>query len=655
MQKEDATPMMPRWKKFTFIVITLSLPILLLAIVEFVLRISGYGGYPTFIRAAGDLSPGQTLCMVEPTATKPYFFANPTRPGYAETTNFLMPKPAGTVRIFLFGESAAKGYPQPRNLSMSAFLQSMLSDAWPGRTVEIINLGTTAVASFPIVYMVEEALQYQPDLLIFYVGNNEFFGAYGTASINSAGTLPTWALPLMRSARGLALVQVCDGFFRSGADENRTLMEQMIGQSVIEVDSPLRTAAARNIRAHMDRMIRAAQSAGVPAIVCTTASNESGLAPLGLTSSTPGVQAPVQFAEGERLAKGGDLPAARKAFLDARDQDTMPWRPTSGTERAVRDSALESGAILCDIADRFRSMSPTGATGWDLLDDHVHLSLRGQGEAARAIVSVMDKLPDSLRVDSASAAALPAWSVYASRLGTNEYDDYCVNHTLRVLFGVPFMKRTNAAAFNRFDELCRAAESRMSPAILELAKEWQTSKPHAGASRPLVGMVARVLLREGKAQEALRYYALAEQHVPDYNSWHLEYVYFQLACKEKLTGSLTDTDRAVALAAINEGKFLLSNGFSTTGFTERYVGRLYQLYGDWAAAIPFLLAARPRMNAEDLVACDQALVLSYIRTKNATAARQLVERGLRESGRFTPLYGRMQEEIERTLPSAPAR
>jgi hypothetical protein len=95
-----------------------------------------------------------------------------------------MPKPAETVRIFLFGESAAKGYPQPRNLAMSAFMEAMLTDAWPGRTVEVINMGTTAVASFPIIPMVREAVALQPDLFVFYVGNNEFLGAYGTASFN---------------------------------------------------------------------------------------------------------------------------------------------------------------------------------------------------------------------------------------------------------------------------------------------------------------------------------------------------------------------------------------------------------------------------------------------------------------------------------------
>ena len=202
---DDAGPgdPLPAWKRWLFMGITLAIPLVALAVAEAGLRLGGWGGYPAFFRIAGQLPSGASVALVEPAATKPYFFANPTRPGYAEETNFLMPKPADTVRIFLVGESAAKGYPQPRNLSMAAFLKAMLADAWPEKNVEVISLGTTAVASFPLVYLTREAVRYQPDLVVFYVGNNEFFGAYGVASINSFGTLPTWALPWMRAVRGL--------------------------------------------------------------------------------------------------------------------------------------------------------------------------------------------------------------------------------------------------------------------------------------------------------------------------------------------------------------------------------------------------------------------------------------------------------------------
>jgi hypothetical protein len=348
---DDKPNTLPGWKRRLFLAITLLLPVLLVGLVEGALRLFGWGGYPPFVTEIAEIAPGQTLHAVDADATRPYFFANPDRPGFAEETAFIMPKPTDTVRIFLVGESAAKGYPQPRNLAMSAFLGEMLSDLAKdsGKKIEVINLGTTAVASYPLVAMTEEAARYSPDYIVFYVGNNEFFGAYGTASINSVGTLPTRALPLMATARGLAVVQATESLFHGGAAQDRTLMEQMIGQTSIAPDSPLREAAARNLGAHLGEMIAAAQAAGAVPIVCTTATNESGLAPLGESTA-----AAERFAAAQTLAAGGDARGAREAFLEARDLDPMPWRPTRGTEEAIRSAARSGGAPLCDIAERFR-------------------------------------------------------------------------------------------------------------------------------------------------------------------------------------------------------------------------------------------------------------------------------------------------------------
>jgi hypothetical protein len=70
------------------------------------------------------------------------------------------------------------------------------------------------------------------------------------------------------------------------------------------------------------------------------------------------------------------------------------------------------------------------------------------------------------------------------------------------------------------------------------------------------------------------------------------------------------------------------------------------LRGEWSEAIPFLLAARPRMNAEDLVACDQALVMSYVKVGRIGDALAICDEGIRSSGRFAPVYQRMREQVK---------
>ena len=46
---------------------------------------------------------------------------------------------------------------------------------------------------------------------------------------------------------------------------------------------------------------------------------------------------------------------------------------------------------------------------------------------------------------------------------------------------------------------------------------------------------------------------------------------------------------------IAQAKFLLAHGNSESGLAERYAGRLHQLRREWAEALPYLLAARPKM------------------------------------------------------------
>jgi tetratricopeptide (TPR) repeat protein len=185
----------------------------------------------------------------------------------------------------------------------------------------------------------------------------------------------------------------------------------------------------------------------------------------------------------------------------------------------------------------------------------------------------------------------------------------------------------------------------MSPAVREAAREWQTMRPHAGGLRPITGMIARVMMRENKVSDAERLYAIAQKQVPDYTSWYLEYVYSTLACREKLSGELSEDDLALTDKALEQGRFLLKRGYSQTGLTERYCGRLHQLRGEWAEAIPYLMAARQRLTAEDLVACDQALVLSYAKTGDRRAAEALIAEGMLKGGRFAPAYERMRSTL----------
>lgn len=662
-------------RPWLFRAFALLLPFFFFALLELILRLFGFGGYPRFVRDVGEWQ-GSRLMMVEPAATRPYFFAARERPGYVDQSVFLVPKPAGTIRIFLVGESAAKGYPQPPNLSMGSFLQEMLQDLHPGKTIEVINLGTTGVSTFPLVYMVREIVHYDPDLVILYAGNNEFYGAYGVAS-TSRGMGSRAALKAQRAIRSLALLQKADEILHPPPKNDVSLMEIMMGDPGLDPADPRRARAALHLRENLREMIRICRRAQVPVLVCTTAVNEAGLAPIGnppsLTPENPTGTAADQaesflhsdpnaaekmlrqhlasqpkdarawFLLGHSLLYQKQEAPAREAFRQANRFDRMPWRPSDDLQDAIRAAAREEDAPLCDVQDFFRTNSPAGAIGWELLDDHVHPSLEGQAQAARAMLASLAALLGPWAAPPSRIAVLPNNQKYAERLGANDWDRYGTWHGLRVIFHVPFLRRSNPEAYQRYDALARGVEQTLSPAMAETVRLWQSFRPHAGGKRPLTGMVARQLLRESNFRDALPLYRLAQTQVPLFTSWHMEYAYFELACLEKLNSNLDAKDQAKAREELTRGRFLLQRGFSESGMAERYMGRIHQLLGEHREAIPYLEAARPRMEAMDLVATDQALVTACLAAGENEKARALVREGLEKSGEFQSYYRQMQK------------
>jgi hypothetical protein len=75
------------------------------------------------------------------------------------------------------------------------------------------------------------------------------------------------------------------------------------------------------------------------------------------------------------------------------------------------------------------------------------------------------------------------------------------------------------------------------------------------------------------------------------------------------------------------------------------LGRLHQLRGEFAEAIPYLLASRKKLNGFDLVAVEEALVVSYVKTDQAEKARLVVNAGIEHSGQYAGFYRQMAAEL----------
>lgn len=298
-------------RRWTFRVLAALLPVVLLAVVEAIRRVAGWGGYPPVVIPVG-AEGGGTLCITNRTAPAVYFKGPVSGAGAMREFAFIHRKPPGTLRIVLAGGSAMEGFPQPAGLSAGAFLEEMLRAVLP----------------------------YSPDWVILYSGHNEFFGAAGVASVHSAGRSPA-AIRMRHTLNGLALVQAVSEL---GGDERPAsphLMERAAARRQIAPDDPIREQAARHLEAQARRLAEECKAAGAGLIICTLASHERGLAPIGRwASADPDVQTRVdQLLEEAAHAEPGVLRRSMSARIAAqlvaegRAQDAVTlWRLAAASD-----------------------------------------------------------------------------------------------------------------------------------------------------------------------------------------------------------------------------------------------------------------------------------------------------------------------------------
>jgi hypothetical protein len=180
----------PQSRRRWFRVLALLSPILLLGLAELGLHLAGYGWATSFFLERRQ--EGRTLLVENPKFGWRFF-----PPAIARTPQPLSlaaTKPAGTIRIFVFGESAAMGDPEPSYV-FPRQLERILTARAPSHKFEVVNTAMTAINSHVIREIARDCAPQQGDFWVVYAGNNEVVGPFG------AGTI------FGRQAPGLAVVR----------------------------------------------------------------------------------------------------------------------------------------------------------------------------------------------------------------------------------------------------------------------------------------------------------------------------------------------------------------------------------------------------------------------------------------------------------------
>jgi tetratricopeptide (TPR) repeat protein len=392
-------------------------PVVLLVVLEAVLRVIGVG-YST------DLTVPCTL-QGRPAACYNLFFPAPFfPPGMIKTPQaYAIPadKPNGTYRIFVLGESAAMGDPDPA-YAFSRYLEVMLRERYPTMKFEVVNTGSVAINSHVLLPIAEGLAKQKPDLFIIYSGNNEVVGPYGPGT---ALTSSNMRLPMIRASIFVHSTRIGQLLSQVGEEKKEWRGMEMFLDKQVRASSPLMKYSYDNFERNLRDTVAVARSSGARVIVSTVATNLKDCAPFAsqhradltdaaLRSWTLLVQQGVElenahsyeealeryqaaqkidgeYAELEFLIARmewmkGDYASAKAHFMRARDLDTLRFRADgriNDINRAVASSA--AGVELVDADAVFSGQSPNGVTGSELVYEHVHMTPLGNYTLARAM------------------------------------------------------------------------------------------------------------------------------------------------------------------------------------------------------------------------------------------------------------------------------
>ncbi len=399
-----------------FRVMALLLPVLLAALAEFGLRLAGYG-YPTgFFRQIGS---GSQAVLVNSDTFSLRFFP-PELARWPEPIVIPAAKPPGTTRIFIFGESAAMGDPQPA-YGASRFLEVLLRRRFPERKFEVVNTGITAINSHVILPIARECARQSGDVWIVYAGNNEMVGPFGAATVFGRQSPPLGLVRFNLALQKLRLGQLAAAVLRrAGGSSAPARWEgmRMFLHNQIAADNPRRAATLRNFESNLRDILRAGLDSGAKVILTTVSVNLKDCPPFASLSNsnlppTDRAQFGKLFGEARAAADQGDNRAAAQLFegaarLDpgfaevhyrwgdclrretnaaapaqyqmACDLDALPFRADSQVNGVIRRVGGEFPGrplTLCDAEGTLAKASPQGIPGQELFFEHVHFNLAG--------------------------------------------------------------------------------------------------------------------------------------------------------------------------------------------------------------------------------------------------------------------------------------
>ncbi len=460
------TPSPPR--RWTFRGVMALAPLLLLAAVELALRLAGFGYPASFFLPTRET--GQP--MLKDNRRFGWRFFPPSEARTPEPVLLAPEKPPGTVRIIVFGGSAAMGDPAP-SYGLPRQLECALQARHPGQRVEVINTAMTAINSHVVREIARDCRRLQADFWVVYAGNNEVVGPFGAGTVFGRQAAGLRAVRLTLALKWTRIGQLIAGLGQPRGRPEWEGMEMFLKNQVRRGDPRMKNVYA-NFAANLASVIELGRSAGAKVLLLTVPVNLRDCPPFGSLHRAGISGADLRtwqqdFAAGLRAETNGDFARAmlfygeaakiddqyaelvfrqgvcrlrlhQDAWADAdfrlaRDLDTLRFRADSRVNQIVRQTAAAQDVPLVDAETACARRSSNGIPGDQFFYDHVHLNFRGNYLVASLVASQLEKTWPGAHAPSPAGAISEA--EVARRLAFTGFDRRRILEEMRARFGQP--------------------------------------------------------------------------------------------------------------------------------------------------------------------------------------------------------------------------
>ena len=432
-------------------------------------------------------------------------------------------KTAGTYRIFILGESAAMGDPEPA-YGATRYLEALLSARYPKTHFEIINTGITAIDSHVILPIARDCARHDGDLWIIYMGNNEMVGPFGAATVFGAKAPPLALIRLNLAIQEMRVGQLLANLghkFKSGNAYAPSWggMEMFVGNELPAGD-PRKEVVYQNFARNLHDIVSVGLDSGAKILLNTVAVNLKDCAPFAslVNSNLPsadrakfdqffkmGIQAgeqddfvmaahqfesaarfdptdaELQFRWGESLLKLKNFASARERLQSACDNDALPFRTDSRINALIVATGRQlanDNLVLFDAASALASKTPSGLCGDENFYEHVHFNFDGSYQIGHAWANQVAYLLPTAITNNAVNDGWASQEACDLRLGLSDWNRAVVfQHVINRFQQPPLSSQLdNVARVKILRDCITELQSRMNAsAATNVAKNFQAA------------------------------------------------------------------------------------------------------------------------------------------------------------------------------------